>query len=71
MSIVDFVIHLNPELPLSVRTQLESEIGEMDGALSAHFSQRHPHMMEVAYDPEVSSSNVLLKRVVKHSIVAQ
>jgi hypothetical protein len=71
MSIVDFMIHLKPELPLNERTQLESEIGNMDGVMSAHFSPRHPHMMEVAYNPDVISSGVVLECVSQRGIVAQ
>ena len=71
MSIVDFIIHTEPELPLSERFQLESEIGDMDGVMSAHFSPRHHHMMEVAYNPDVVSSGVVLGRVSRRGIVAQ
>lgn len=71
MSIVDFMIHLQQELPWTERSQLESEIGDMDGVMSAHFSPRHPHMMEVAYNPDVVSSNVVLERVSQRGIVAQ
>lgn len=71
MSIVDFMIHLKPELPLNERTRLESEIGGMDGVMSAHFSPRHPHMMEVAYNPEVISSGVVLAHVNRRGIAAE
>ena len=71
MSIVDFMIHLKPELPQNERTLLESEIGEMDGVLSAHFSPSHPHLMEVAYNPDVVSSAVVLDYVSQRGIVAE
>lgn len=68
MSIVDFMIHLQPELPWAERSQLESEIGDMDGVMLAHFSPRYPHMMEVAYNPDVISLNVVLERVSQRGI---
>lgn len=71
MSIVDFIIHLEPELSLDERDQLETEIGDMDGVMSAHFSPRHPHLMEVAYNPDVVTSSVVLGNVSQHGIVAQ
>ena len=72
MSIVDFMIHLNPELPLVERNQLESEIADMDGVVSAHFSPNHPHMLEVAYNPDSVCSDALLECVrQRDGIVAQ
>lgn len=71
MSIVDIMIHLKPELPLVERDQLESEIGHMDGVMSAHFSQRHTHLMEVAYNPAAISSDAVLAHVSKRGFVAQ
>ena len=70
MSIVDIMIHLKPELPLNERTQLESELGDMEGVMSAHFSPRHTHMLEVAYDPDVVTASVLMGRVGEHGIEA-
>lgn len=70
MSIVDFMIHLKPELPLSERLVLESEIGDMDGVMSAHFVPLHHHMMEVAYNPDVVSADMLMGRVHGHGFEA-
>lgn len=71
MSIVDFMIHLKPELPPHERAQLESEISNMDGVMSAHFSSDHPHLMGIAYNPDVISSDVVLGCVSQHGIEAQ
>jgi len=68
MDIADFLIHTQPELSPNERTHLESEIGGMDGVVSAHFSPRHPHMMEIAYNPDVVSSGAVLERVGRHGI---
>lgn len=70
MSIVDFMIHLKPELHLNERAELEAEIGDMNGVMSAHFSPGHPHLMEVAYDPDVVTSNTLMGRVSERGIEA-
>lgn len=71
MSIVDFMIHTKPELPVTARTQLESEIGEMDGVISAHFSPDYPHMMEVAYNPDIVTSSVVMEHVSQRGIAAE
>jgi len=71
MSIVDFMLHLKPELPWYERIQLESEIGDMDGVMSAHFSLRYPHLMAVAYNPDVISSGAVLQHVSQRGFPAQ
>jgi hypothetical protein len=70
MSIVDFLIHLKPDLPLNERARLEAELGDMDGVMSAHFSSNHPHVMEVAYDPDVVTAQVLMGHIGEHGIEA-
>jgi hypothetical protein len=63
MSVVDFMIHLKPELSLVERNQLESEIADMDGVISVRFSPSHPHMLEVAYNPDSVCSDAVLECV--------
>lgn len=71
MSIVDFTIHTKPELPENERTELEIEIREMDGVMAACFSSSHPNMMEVAYDPDVVTSSVVMECVSQRGISAK
>lgn len=55
-----FMIHLQPERSFTERTPLEFEIGDMDGVMSAHFIPHFPHIMEVAYNPDVVSSGIVM-----------
>lgn len=66
MDLVDFLINVKPELQLDQRLLLETEMHEVDGVVSAHFSPGHPHMLEVAYNPDIVDSNELLARVNRH-----
>lgn len=63
MEIADFVIHLQAELPAAEREKLAAELAEHAGVVSAHFSREHAHLLNVAYDPEATSSAALLERV--------
>lgn len=63
MEIADFVIHVHTDLPAPERDKLAAEIGEQDGVVSAHFSPEHTHLLNVAYNPEATSSDALLKLV--------
>lgn len=71
MSIADFMIHLDIEIALHERTQLESEIGKKDGVISACFSPGHLHIMAITYNPDVVSSDELLEHVSQRGIMAQ
>lgn len=70
MELVDFLINVHPELPLNEQISLESDVADMDGVMSAHFSPGHPHMLKVAYDPDVISSSAVLERVGKRGVAA-
>lgn len=63
MEIADFVIHVKTELPAAEREQLAAEIGAREGVVSAHFSREHAHLLTIAYDPDVTSSAMLLNQV--------
>lgn len=66
MEIADFVIHVKAELPAAEREQLAAELAGHEGVVSAHFSREHAHLLNVAYDPDVTSSAALLKQVGEH-----
>lgn len=63
MEIADFVIHVKAELPTAARDELAGELAEHAGVVSAHFSREHTHLLNVAYDPEATSSAALLELV--------
>lgn len=70
MSLADFLINVHPELPMDERSQLENEISHMEGVVSACFSQGHPHMMTVTYNPDAVNSGAVLEQVGKRGIEA-
>jgi len=70
MDLVDFLINVKPELPLDQRLLLETEIHNVEGVVSAHFSPGHPHMLEIAYNPDMVDSSALLARLNRHGIVS-
>ncbi len=70
MEIADFVIHIHDELSTTARAALESEIGDREGVISAHFSHDHPHLLNIAYNPDATSSGVLLQHVSDHGVAA-
>jgi len=63
MEIADFVIHVKAELPVGERDKLAAELAEHAGVVSAHFSREHAHLLNIAYDPDVTSSAALLNQI--------
>jgi hypothetical protein len=59
INIVDVLFHVPADLPVRDRTNIESDLQGCDGVVSAHFSPGHPHMLEVAYNPQTVTSETL------------
>jgi len=66
ISIADIVVHLHPESSCDDREKIERDLRSHDGVISVHFSEEdHPHALVVAYNPESTTSDVLLTEIRK------
>lgn len=63
MDITDILIHVHPTLSAEQRAKIEEALLGSKGVVAATFSQGHPHMLTVAYDPEVAHAGELLQTV--------
>ncbi|MBI2312153.1 MAG: hypothetical protein HYU77_06620 [Betaproteobacteria bacterium] len=70
MNIVDFLIHVHPDLSVGERRKLEADVGGLKGVLSAHFNAEHPHLLVIAHDPEAISSAKILEHVGERGVLA-
>jgi hypothetical protein len=59
IDIVDVLFHVPADLPAIDRANIEQDLQGCDGVVSAHFSPGHPHMLEVAYNPQTVTSGTL------------
>ena len=57
--ITDILFHIPADLPAGTRSNIERDLQGCDGVISAHFSSGHPHMLEVAYNPDAVSAGAL------------
>jgi hypothetical protein len=57
--IADILFHIPANLPAGDRANIERDLQGCDGVISAHFSMRHPHMLEIAYNPEAVTTQTL------------
>lgn len=63
MDMVDILINVHPVLSNKERSQLETDLRDIDGVISVHFSTEHPHLLTLEYDPAKTSSEILLNRI--------
>ena len=63
MNINDVVIHVNETLDAQERRDLEDQMREIDGVIAPRLNDRKTHLMIVAYDPEHTSTIMLLDTV--------
>ncbi|MEK7758699.1 MAG: hypothetical protein AAB304_03725 [Pseudomonadota bacterium] len=59
INIVDVLFHVPADLAALDRANIERDLQGCDGVVSAHFSPGHPHMLEVAYNPQAVTSGTL------------
>lgn len=59
IQIADVLFHVPADLPADDRGNIERDLQGCDGVISAHFIPEHPHMLEVAYNPETVTTGTL------------
>jgi hypothetical protein len=57
------MFHVPADLSTKDRANIERDMQGCDGVVSVHFSTQHPHMLEVAFDPQVIDTETLRKHV--------
>lgn len=63
MNISDILIHINEDLSDQERKALEESMRQIDGVVAPRFNQEKKHLLLVAFDPAVTSTEALLAKV--------
>lgn len=71
MSISDVMIHINESLNKDELTALENAMRKINGVVSPRFNAGKEHLMMIAFDPEKTSSAVLLQQARAAGYTAQ
>lgn len=69
IDIADVLFHIPVNLPERDRVNIERDLQGCDGVVSAHFSPRHAHMLEVAYNPHVVTTATLRGHLVERGLM--
>jgi hypothetical protein len=68
IQITDILFHIPADLPAALRGNIERDLQGCDGVISAHFSPRHPHMLEVAYNPHAVTAGTLRGHIAERGL---
>ena len=71
IQLADVIVHIDETLPKDQREQIEQHLRELDGIVSVHNPDNKPHLSVVQYNPEVSSSGVILETVKGQGVHAE
>lgn len=71
MNISDVMIHINETLSNEARTFLEEDMRQIEGVVAPRFSPFKEHFLLIAYNPQKTSSMVLLNKTRAAGYTAQ
>jgi len=71
MNISDIMIHINQDLNEQQRKTLEESMRQLDGVVSPRFNPGKEHLLLVAFNPDATSTAVLLAKVQSFGYSAQ
>ena len=63
IQLTDVTIHLDETLDAGDRQEVESNLRAIDGVVSVHNPDAHPHLVMVEYNPAATNSGSLLSDV--------
>jgi len=64
MNKADILIDIHPDFPDDKRTEIENDLRDLPGVVTAHFDVKHPgtHGLFVEYNPDVVNADAILKQ---------
>jgi selenocysteine lyase/cysteine desulfurase len=63
INLVDLTVHIDENLSPEQRETLEESLRALDGVVSVHNPDKTPHLTIVAYNPDNTDSQKILKRI--------
>jgi copper chaperone CopZ len=71
IQLADVTIHVDENLDVTKRAEIEQKIRAIDGVVSVHNPDDKPHLAVVEYDPNKVNSKALLEVVKNEGVHAQ
>jgi phage-related protein len=71
IQLADVVVHIDQTLERERRSEIEEHLRAIDGVISVHNPDEKPHLAIVEYDPDKTSSAVILNTITVHGVQAE
>jgi hypothetical protein len=69
--LTDITLHIDENLGKEARMEVEEKLRSVDGVVSVHNPDNHPHLTIVEYNPEKTRSKGLLSEVKSFGVHAE
>ena len=63
IKLVDVTIHIDRETNADTREKIDAALRTLRGVVSVHMPNKEPHLLVVAYNPDVTTSTHMLTTV--------
>jgi len=63
IKLVDVTIHIDSETNADTREKIDAALRTLPGVISVHMPNEEPHLLVVAYNPDVTTSTHMLTTV--------
>jgi hypothetical protein len=71
IQLADVVVHIDQTLERERRAEIEEQLRAIDGVVSVRNPDDRPHLAIVEYNPDKTSSEVILSRVLTQGVHAE
>jgi hypothetical protein len=71
IQLADVTVHIDQTLEGEQRARIDDALRAVDGVVSIHNPDQRPHLAVVGYNPQKTSSEVILKTVTSQGVHAE
>jgi hypothetical protein len=71
IQLADVTVHIDQTLERDRRSEIEDALRAIDGVISVHNPDNRPHLSVVEYNPDKTSSSVILETVNSQGVHAE
>jgi hypothetical protein len=71
IQLADVIVHIDQTLERERRSEIEEQLRAIDGVVSVHNPDERPHLALIEYNPDKTSSKVILNTITAQGVHAE
>jgi hypothetical protein len=71
IQLADVIVHIDQTLERERRSEIEEQLRAIDGVVSVHNPDERPHLAIIEYNPDKTSSKVILNTITAQGVHAE